>query len=37
MRPATSKDVPYISAIYSPYIETSTATFEILLQVKQRC
>ena len=28
IRPATEKDVPEILAIYAPYIENSTATFE---------
>lgn len=28
IRPATEKDVPEILAIYAPYVETSTATFE---------
>ena len=28
IRPATEKDIPEILAIYAPYIETSTATFE---------
>ena len=28
IRPATEKDVPEILAIYAPYIEASTATFE---------
>lgn len=28
IRPATEKDLPEILAIYAPYVETSTATFE---------
>jgi phosphinothricin acetyltransferase len=28
IRPATEQDVPEILAIYAPYVETSTATFE---------
>lgn len=31
VRPATSVDVPYITAIYARFVETSTATFEITI------
>jgi L-amino acid N-acyltransferase YncA len=29
IRPATAEDIPHITAIYSKFVETSTATFEI--------
>jgi L-amino acid N-acyltransferase YncA len=30
IRPSTSADIPHITAIYAQFVETSTATFEIL-------